>query len=245
MSLHLPKTAGTSFLSILEQQYGERLLRDYADRPLNHPGVRRWSRALGACLGNGAQVSRFAEVDCIHGHFLPLKYRLLAQRRPLRFVAWLRDPVERLASHFHYWQRSFNPRESGQLHRRVVEERWDLERFCLSPELQNTYHRFLWGFPLRRFDFLGITEHFDSDIKTFAARYFLQNPELDTSRPVPSINVNQQRNGPEQPQRLYVTDTAFRETVEAFHARDMALYRQVRAARALERGEADNARAAQ
>ena len=67
----------------------------------------------------------------------------------------MRDPVERLASHYHYWVRNYAPRSAGELHRRVVEEAWSLERFCLGPELRNVYSTFLWGFSLRRFGLSG------------------------------------------------------------------------------------------
>ncbi|MFK7831540.1 MAG: hypothetical protein AB8B57_17335 [Congregibacter sp.] len=227
VSLHLPKTAGTSFLSVLEQEYGERLCRDYDDRPLNQSPRRRCTAALGCAVQNVVLPSRFDQVDCIHGHFLPLKYRLLAWRRSVRFITWLRDPVERLASHYHYWLRTYNPTESGQLHRKVIEERWDIERFCLSAELQNTYYRFFWRFPPRRFDFLGITEHFESDVAILAERYF-SAPFVN----VPKQNVNQENPGADEqtPQR-YVTDETFRQTVADFHAQDMALYKLVLAQR--------------
>jgi len=45
ISLHLPKNAGASFLKSLEDHFGERLLRDYADLPLNTPALMRKSRA--------------------------------------------------------------------------------------------------------------------------------------------------------------------------------------------------------
>lgn len=236
VSVHLPKTAGTSFLNILEQHYGKRLWRDYADRPL-HSGrrsvrARAFTQGVKAGLFSGA----LKDVDCIHGHFLPLKYRFLARRRSLGFITWLRDPVERLASHYHYWLRSYDPAQAGRLHRRVVEEGWDLERFCMSEELRNIYSRFLWGFPLERFDFLGLTEHFASDLDYLAERFFagdlpnlpMQNVNVESlsensgdSDPVNSF-VDGSR--PEARPKTYVTDTAFREKICLFHAKDMAVY---------------------
>lgn len=218
VSLHLPKTAGTSFLALLEAAYDGQLLRDYGDRPLNRPAWRRNGRALVAGLGNALPRRRLRGLRCIHGHFLPLKYRGLALRQELRFVAWLRDPVERLGSHYFYWQRSYNPLDAGRLHRRVVEERWDLERFCLGPELRNTYSKFLWGFPLTAFDFIGITEHYAEDLRDFGTRFL--GGELPQ---MPPRNVN---SAAPAAAGAYITDTAFRARIEAYHAEDMALYRQ-------------------
>jgi len=225
VSLHLPKTAGTSFLALLEQAYGERLLRDYTDRPLNRPAWRRNSRALAVGLRNLFPTPRLRGVSCIHGHYLPLKYRGLSLRQDLRFVVWLRDPVERLASHYFYWQRSYNPLDAGRLHRRVIEERWDLERFCLGPELRNTYSCFLWGFPLAQFDFVGITEHYAADVRAFSARFL----DGEYSQPAPrNVNAEHGQHGPES---RYIADPDFRQRVEIYHAQDMALYRQALAMR--------------
>ena len=74
ISLHLPKTGGTSFRASLREMFGSRLLEDYCDLPLNTRPLRRKSHALIQCFALRHQ--RFPEFDCIHGHFLPLKYRL-------------------------------------------------------------------------------------------------------------------------------------------------------------------------
>ena len=225
VSLHLPKTAGTSFLALLEQVYGDALLRDYADRPLHSSPWRRKKQAITNALCNLHPGPALLETRCVHGHFLPLKYRGLALRLPLRFVTWLRDPVERLASHFHYWQRSYDRREAGPLHRRCVEEGWDLERFCLGPELRNSYSSFLWGFPLKHFDFVGITEHYEDDVRVFSEQFFGALTQLPAPR-----NVNE-RGAADSFARPYIEDPGFRRRVEAYHARDMALYRTALAMR--------------
>jgi hypothetical protein len=169
VSVHLPKTAGTSFGESLADCFGDRLFRDYADAPLNTPPLKRKLAAVLAGLRNlAAPPARF---DCIHGHFLPVKYRWLPPRREPRFVTWMRDPVERLASHYQYWVRSYDPRTARPLHRRVVEEAWPFERFYRSPEMRNVYAQFLWGFPLSAFDFIGVTEHYDEDFRFFAESF--------------------------------------------------------------------------
>ncbi len=228
ISLHLPKTAGTSFLALLESVYGDALLRDYCDRPINRAVVARRLRALRGCLRYAAPPARVRAARCIHGHFLPLKYALLPAREGRRFVVWLRDPVERLASHYHYWYRSYNPPDAGRLHRRVVEERWSLERFCLGPELRDLYSAFLWGFPLSRFDFVGITEHYAEDVNEFSEHFLAGvSPSLEQR------NVNAtQRHGSREP---YIEDRGFRADVEAWHARDVALYREALAMRTARR----------
>jgi hypothetical protein len=219
VSLHFPKTAGTSFARSLEEHFGGAFLRDYADLPINAPALERNRHAVQACLEN--ERKDFSNVECIHGHFLPLKYLLLGVRREVKFITWMREPVERLASHYGYWLNSYNPSTAPSLHRRVVEEKWSLERFCLGPELQNFYGQFLWGFSLERFDFVGIVEHYEEDF-AYCAETFL-------GRRLPVYQENVGRKGSEQ--AVHVRDEEFRRAVEAHHRHDVELYQRALAVR--------------
>jgi hypothetical protein len=215
ISVHIPKTAGSSFLAAIEQHYGQKLRADYGDLPINESALRSNVKALLDCLRFGVLGAGENELECIHGHFLPLKYRFLRANSNGLFVAWLRDPVERIFSHYHYWMRSYDPASSGKLHRRVVEEEWSLERFCLGPEMRNLYTRFFWGFPLKRFDFVGITEHYDSELEYFSK--FVLGAPIDVHR----VNTN-----PRSSLDLYPQDPKFCEEVRLFHHKDMILYRE-------------------
>lgn len=219
ISLHLPKTAGTRFRSVLESHFADRLLVDYADAPLHETVAARRLRALQSGVGLRATPRRLQTVDAVHGHFLAIKYSLWRGGRRWRRVTWLRDPVERLASHYYYWRRSYQPLESGALHRRMMDDDWSLERFCLGPELRNIYRQFLWGVPLGRFDFVGITEHFDDDIGDFSRLILAGSSASLTPSDSAVANAN-----PVAPRR-YVEDTALRARIEGHHAADMALYR--------------------
>ncbi len=168
ISVHIPKTAGTSFGAVLAEKFGAGLLRDY-NRPMHSPPVWRNTRALCDCVLNAGR--KFSGIKCIHGHFLPLKYRWLGLRHNVRFVTWLRDPVERLASNYYHWLRNSNEGRGWTLWRRCIEEKWSLEQFCFRPELRNVCSQFLAGFPLERFDFVGITEHAAEDFEFFADRF--------------------------------------------------------------------------
>ena len=95
ISVHLPKTAGSSFVSALEHYFGEHLLKDYADLPMNRSTPRRNFSAVRNALvlpGKGAVSS---DIRCIHGHYMPVKYRLVRPKTPKVYVTWMRDPVER------------------------------------------------------------------------------------------------------------------------------------------------------
>lgn len=220
ISVHLPKTAGSSFLTAIRQHYGERLVQDYGDRPINKTTFRRNFDAVQGCMLNMGSRSRYRHIDCIHGHFMPLKYRLLKTKGEKQYVVWMRDPVERLASHYLYWVRNYNRIDAGKLHRRVVEEKWSLERFCLGPEMRNAYSKFFWGFPLKRFDFVGITEFYDSDIEYFSEN--IVGAKLESMR----VNVN-----PNPVEHSYIDDPEFRKKIQAYHQADVTLYQQAVALR--------------
>lgn len=163
VSLHLPKTAGTSFADALERRYGGALLKDYADLPMHHPRIVRELRAV-ASIPRRRRLLASGEVRAVHGHFLPVAY-LHAAGAPTRFVTWLRDPLQRLVSHYHFWRRDYRGEDPGQsLRNRMLREDWSLERFCLGPEMRNLYRQYLWGFDPNRFDQVGLTERYEQDV---------------------------------------------------------------------------------
>ena len=213
ISVHLPKTAGSSFVAALEGCFGEHLKRDYKDVPMNRSTAMRNFAALRGAMHLSGRDGVAEDIQCVHGHYMPIKYRLMRSATPKQYVTWMRDPVERLASHYHYWRRTYNPESAAAVHRRVVEDDWTLERFCLSPEMRNTYSKFLWGFSPGRFAFIGITEDFAEEMRRFS--YQVLKNELS----VPSLNRN-----PSRDQSPYITDPSFRQAIEQYHQRDMALY---------------------
>ena len=215
ISVHLPKTAGASLRAALEEHFGDRLLWDYGDYPVNASTFGRNTRALRDCFKNARGGSELQQFACIHGHFMPVKYRLLPMQSKKRYVTWMRDPIERLASHYYYWVEHYEHEVVGKLQRRVLDENWSLERFCLGPELRNIYSKFLFFFPLADFDFIGITEFYDTDME-----YFSRNI-LDVDLPVKRVNVN-----PLRKKTAYVEDLLLRKKIERHHAADMTLYRR-------------------
>ena len=168
ISEHLPKTAGTSLAASLADHFGDGLHRDYDDKAISKPIAQRCREALTAALDIADQG--LPDTDCVHGHFLPLKYLLLGTRCELTFVTWMREPVARLLSHYYYWQASYDPATAAPHHRQVIEQGWTLEQFCLSEQFRNIYTQYLWGFPLENFDFIGITEHYADDLRAFSRR---------------------------------------------------------------------------
>lgn len=210
ISLHLPKTAGSSFGTALEKHFGNALFSDYADLPISKPIYERNREALISGIRIAEQG--ISDIQCIHGHFLPVKYLLLNAKKKLFFMTWMRDPVERAISHYYFWQRSYDPQRTYlPHHKRVIEEGWSLERFCLGTEFRNIYTQYLWGFPLEMFDFIGIVEFYEDDLAYFAHNF------LNTGLVAYKVNVGD---------KSLEIDPELKKEIGKYHDKDVQLYQR-------------------
>ncbi|EED35866.1 conserved hypothetical protein [Luminiphilus syltensis NOR5-1B] len=208
ISVHLPKTAGSSFAALLAVAFVDRLALDYVDQPIHQSPVQRKTRAL---MGAKAPRPELTGLACVHGHFLPLKYRDQLNRGA-QFVTWFREPLDRLQSHYGFWQSHYDPATAGRVHRQMMDEQWSFERFALGPELRDIYSLFLWRFPLERFSFIGLFEALSQDTVRFTDEF------LGAVSNLPRLNE-----GGQAPLDI---DSDLRERIYTWHARDVALYQQ-------------------
>lgn len=182
VSVHMPKTGGTAFrLNLLEPAFGKRLLLDYEDRPLIRSEKER-NQSAKAFRPDEVLLARY---DCVHGHFLAVKYRCGVPS--LKFAAWFRDPLQRAVSRFHHGRRT----EGG-----AIGPHTTIEEFCELEHLQNIYAKFLWSFDLDWLDFVGITEDYAAGVEMFCRMFGLPgganaihnaNPEKEVGFPY-SVN---------------------------------------------------------
>jgi hypothetical protein len=204
VSIHVPKTGGETFRDILEELTEGHLQRDYGDRPLAPMSVRQRLRLATARphLEPGTRA--------VHGHFIATKYW---RRYPdARYMAWFREPVERLASHYYYWKRK--PDRKNPTCERLIEEDLSLEAFAALPEMRDVQARFLGEVPPERLAFVGITERYDESIDLFRQAFY---PELPAT--AERTNANPERGGDG-----YDLDPSVRATIAALNSADVALY---------------------
>lgn len=182
ISVHLPKTAGVSFLAALYGYFGRTaVFKDYHSNS-EHIGARKrhqkvTSDARKILVKRKKGWNPVAPwIKCVHGHFMPFKYALLRDVERCVFITWMRHPVDRVLSHWEFWRSKppnmRSPNKLHRLHQEVYYNKWPFEKYALSEASRNIYRRYLWGFRLDQFDFVGITEHYKTDLEQLSNMFF-------------------------------------------------------------------------
>lgn len=149
ISVHVPKTAGTTFMDILNQIYGqENIYFDY-----QHPSA---VKNEPSALPHNFRV--------IHGHFNILKYDYLhAQAKK---IIWLRHPIHVVISLYFYWLH-VPIDDIYQCHtivRDVKMLKIKLDEFVEHGAAKNLISQHIFGLKINDFDFVGVQEFFQEDL---------------------------------------------------------------------------------
>lgn len=215
ISVHIPKTGGSSFKTLLMETSKNRVFVDNEDRPLAGDYSERRLRNFPDDFERCKQVYELMQKNgdsriFIHGHFVATKYgHIFPQAKK---IVWFRDPVERLASHYYYWQRE--PDMKNDLCVRMVQDNLSLEEFaCLVP-MKNIYKRFLTDLSIERFDFVGITEEYEKSISLFSKIFGVK-----VENSVSHVLRNPEKNG-----AAYNIDFEMRKRIAAINQDDYEIY---------------------
>lgn len=189
ISVHIPKTAGVTFRTLLREIYPPGALKlDYGDRALDPVSPFQADPARWRADAQRLAVAIPEEAQVVHGHFNGAKYDAIFPSA--RKIVWLREPISRLVSHYHYWRKL--PPSSHSLHRRLLDERMTLLEFARLEGMRNILARvFLRNCRLEGFAFVGIQEHFSEDLRRLGSIFGWPddviageencNPELDNT----------------------------------------------------------------
>ena len=174
--LHIPKAAGTTLSRMLERRVGRSLVYVVRDTRTGLQEV--------AALPDAKRE----ELQLIRGHFAYGVHAAL--QRPFEYITMLREPVDRVVSHYYYVLR--NP--AHYLHARVTSEKMSLKKYALgglTREMDNGQVRAIAGPYYRdprgqcsrdllelakdnlrnRFAVVGLAERFDETVLLLGERY--------------------------------------------------------------------------
>lgn len=143
ISVHIPKTAGTSFRAVLEAEYGDDLAPVYGD------------------IGVDGRAHR-----AVHGHFSPSQF--WSAGRGAKLVMWLRDPAERIASYYDFW-RTAEPHGNPN-HDEFLASDMTLAEFAAWPPIRDEFaQKYVEDLSPADVDFVGISERYAADLSRLAA----------------------------------------------------------------------------
>lgn len=145
VSIHVPKTAGTTVADVFSRIYKRRIIFDYDDY-LN-PEI-----ASDSVRENSAFIENYFSV--MHGHFFGKKYFDVFPNA--MFVATLRHPVDRVISQYIH---EYNDSTSEAFfHRLIHDDHMSVVDFAQEPGIGNALAIHLEGRLLADYDLLMISE---------------------------------------------------------------------------------------
>jgi hypothetical protein len=213
ISIHLPKTAGTSFGELLKGKFGPRLMLDYGDwSGYNSPeATAHRARRMSEMRGRREEIER--DYDVIHGHFIADKYEGLFSAT--RFVAFFRDPYQQAISNYIYLKN--NPVSTHPAVKIFHDAKMSIIDYLSWDAVRDPQSAFLGGVPIDALTVVGLTEQFSRGLALFRAIL-----GRDVSGEV-YCNVNPARRDP-----CYEIGPDVKKAVETHRQGDIELYRRAR-----------------
>ncbi len=206
VSLHIPKTAGTSFRNLLVEVYGEK-------------AVVRFDIINGAIYINEQLFSGTAlpsHIKVIHGHFV---YSELTERikipQHVKRVTWLRHPVSRVISNYFYLAEMMSYYMQEEIHHIDIVSKMQrtLTEYAADEKNRNRMSKFLDGISLSEFDFVGLVERVDEHLQQMSEK-------LGWNRQIAPVHYNATNNKKEGDK----AGDGQKEQIALWNDRDMVLY---------------------
>tara|TARA_B110000977_G_scaffold198648_1_gene284000 strand:+ start:1185 stop:1886 length:702 start_codon:yes stop_codon:yes gene_type:complete len=208
ISVHFPKVGGSTLRHFYKKHFHGRYHEIYNDYPAESFNANFYK----ACVNSIRMFNTTPHYKCTHGHFLPLKFRYCSN---VRFSAFFREPVERITSHFYHHMNKWHPDTIASLNPVTIEPY--LLAFAKAEKRRNVYAKYLRGFPIHKFSYIGITEDYNNSMISFFN--FLQiEPE--------TIIEAKRQNPLKVSQRYNLTESTKNQIIE-LNRKDVSIYENV------------------
>ena len=189
LSIHIPKTAGSSFQKSLEAVYGkDQFMR--LDFSVQQSGMEGRLAAKNQTKQSSLddlvlKKSLDPAISVLHGHIHYADFASAFEIHPdLKVITWLRDPFERIVSNYNYLlsvldNEISHTKKSKKIFGRMVKS---MAEFAQTPRDVNMYSDYLAGKKLDDYTFIGLVEQYDADLA------YLGN--LLSWKKIPSFHIN-------------------------------------------------------
>jgi hypothetical protein len=214
VSVHVTKTAGSSFGEALKRQFGERFMHDDEDWAGYKSPEADARRAANAAQMRDRRDELLETFDVIHGHFVPEKFAGLFPHTD--FVAFFRDPFQQAVSHYEFLRRI--PQIDHPVVRGFHEANMAIEDFIAWEATKEPQTQLMGGFALEDFAMIGITEEFPRSIALFNAMFGC----CLSAQVFQNVNPARKDSG-------YVIAPDLRKLIEIHRAKDIDLYKRAQA----------------
>jgi hypothetical protein len=161
LSIHIPKTAGTTLAKIFDDTSLRRVMYDY--------GTERDLTAVRRCPDEVREHRDFIQsyFQYLHGHFHYLKYADVFPQSPV--IATIRHPVDRVISQYFHIIRDGDP--NNKRHKRIMNGEMNVVEFSKIDFIGNAQWYYLEGRPIKDYDFIFIQEQLAKSLELFCMTF--------------------------------------------------------------------------
>lgn len=170
ISIHIPKTAGTSFRSTLKEMFGSDVVVRL-DIDIYSGQIKIEDK--------GFKQKRLPKnIKVIHGHF---SYKQLVKRFDVNpdvpVITWLRDPSKRVMSNYFYLAERLKEEldEETKGLNILSKMQKSLIEYAQLEQNRNRMAKFLDGISLDKMKFVGIQEYYNEDLAYFSQLFGFNN----------------------------------------------------------------------